>query len=91
MNKAGQKTVRVNRTMRTTRKKLALPLAKGQLWKINDAYIQIVEHGKRLIHYKMMKNVGQRGVFTHMSAVAALEDYLRENQARLVNQARVNA
>ena len=76
--------------MRTTRKKTALPLAKGQLWKINDAYIQIVEHGKRLIHYKMMKNVGQRGVFTHMSAVTALEDYLRDNGARLV-KARINA
>jgi hypothetical protein len=70
--------------MRTTRRKTALPLAKGQLWKIDDAYIQIVEHGKRLIHYKMMKNVGQRGVFTHMSAVTALEDYLKANQARLV-------
>lgn len=76
--------------MRTTRKKLALPLAKGQLWKIDDAYIQIVEQGKRLIHYKMMKNVGQRGVFTHMSAVAALEDYLRQNQARLV-KSQINA
>jgi hypothetical protein len=32
----------------------------------------------------MMKNVGQRGVFTHMSAIAALEDYLKENEARLV-------
>jgi hypothetical protein len=74
--------------MRTTQRKLALPpLAKGQLWKINDAYIQIVEQGKRLIHYKMMKNVGQRGVFTHMSAVAALEDYLKANQARLVKNA----
>jgi hypothetical protein len=70
--------------MRTTRRKIALPLAKGQLWKINDAYIQIVEHGKRLIHYKMMKNVGQRGVFTHMSAVAALEEYLKEHEATLV-------
>jgi hypothetical protein len=59
-------------------------MAKGQLWKINDAYIQIVEHGKRLIHYKMMKNVGQRGVFTHMSAVASLEEYLKANEARLV-------
>ena len=77
--------------MRTTRRKLALPLAKGQLWKINDAYIQIVEHGKRLIHYKMMKNVGQRGVFTHMSAVAALEDYLKQNQATLVKSAKVTA
>lgn len=74
----------IKKKMRTTRRKLALPLAKGQLWKINDAYIQIVEHGKRLIHYKMMKNVGQRGVFTHMSAIGALEDYLRTNQARLI-------
>ncbi len=70
--------------MRTTRRKPSLPLAKGQLWKINDAYIQIVEQGKRLIHYKMMKNVGQRGVFTHMSAVGALEEYLKEKEATLV-------
>ena len=35
--------------MTTTRKKPVKALAKGQVWKTENAYIQIVELGKRLI------------------------------------------
>ena len=59
-------------------------LAKGQLWKMNDAYIQIVELGKRLIHYKMMKQLGQMRVKTQMSGIESMGVYLKNNRARLV-------
>ena len=59
-------------------------LAKGQLWKLDNAYIQIVELGKILIHYKMMKQLGQMQVRTRMSTIDTMGTYLKSNRARLV-------
>ena len=59
-------------------------LAKGQLWKMNTAYIQIVELGKRLIDYRMMKQLGQMGVRTQTSGIDTMGVYLKTNHARLV-------
>jgi len=61
-------------------------LAKGQLWKMNNAYIQIVELGKMLIHYKMMKQLGQMQVRTRMSTIDTMGIYLKSNRARLVTK-----
>ena len=61
-------------------------LAKGQLWKLDNAYIQIVELGKILIHYKMMKQLGQMQVKTRMSRVDTMGIYLKSNRARLVTK-----
>lgn len=69
-------------------KKLPPPLAKGQLWKLEDAYIQIMELGKRLIQYRMLKHLGQMGVRTRMTGIPTLEEYLRSNEARLVKVAK---
>src|SRR3974377_988552 len=38
--------------IKANRKKALPALANGQLWKTEDAYIQIVELGKRLIDYR---------------------------------------
>ena len=59
------------------------PLAKGQLWKTKDAHIQIVERGRILVHYKMLRELGQMRR-TQMSRVENMEDYLRANKALLV-------
>lgn len=70
----------------TTRKKApAQALAKGQIWKTENAYIQIVELGKRLIQYKMMKQQGQKAVKTQMAGIDSLESYLKTNEAKLVS------
>ena len=61
-------------------------LAKGQLWEMNNAYIQIVELGKMLIHYKMMKQLGQMQVRTRMSTIDTMGSYLKSNRARLVTK-----
>ena len=61
------------------------PLAKGQIWKIDNAYIQIVELGKTLIQYKMLRQQGQKAVKTHMTGIGTLETYLKTNAARLVD------
>jgi hypothetical protein len=65
-------------------RKLPPALAKGQLWKLGDAYIEILEPGKRLIEYRMLKHLGQMGVRTRMTGIPTLENYLRTNEARLV-------
>jgi len=73
-------------TPTTTRKKAQpQPLAKGQVWKTENAYIQIVELGKRLIQYKMMKQQGQKAVKTQMAGIDSLESYLKTNAAKLVS------
>lgn len=59
-------------------------LAKGQLWKLNHAYIQVVELGKRLIHYKMMAQPGETWVKTQMSSIGTMWHYLKTRRAQLV-------
>jgi hypothetical protein len=70
--------------MKVNNSRATQPLAKGQLWKTNDAYVQIVELGKRLIHYKMPRQLGQRAVKTHTVGIETLESYLKTNRAQLV-------
>ena len=59
-------------------------LEAGQLWKIEHGYIYIVELGKRLIHYKMLRQPNQKAVTTRMIGIEALLNYLRQNEAQLV-------
>jgi len=70
--------------MNNNRKSAFAPLAKGQLWRTENAYVQIVEMGKRLIHYKMPRELGQRAVKTHTVGIETLASYLKTNRARLV-------
>ncbi|SPE53430.1 hypothetical protein SBV1_1710061 [Verrucomicrobia bacterium] len=69
---------------KVTKNGAAPGLAKGQLWKLNHAYIQIVELGKRLIHYKMMTQPGETGVRTQMSGIETMLVYLKTRHAELV-------
>jgi hypothetical protein len=70
--------------MKNHRKKSEAELAKGQVWKTGDAYLLIMDRGKRLISYKMMKERGKRAVMTQMSGIATVEEYLKANKAELV-------
>jgi hypothetical protein len=62
--------------MKANRKKALPALANGQLWKTENAYIQIVELGKRLIDYRMRR--------TQTSSIETMEKYLKTNEGRLV-------
>lgn len=69
--------------IKSNSKKFQPSLANGQLWKTGNAYIQIVELGKRLIDYRMMRELGQsRRIQT--SSIETMEKYLKANEARLV-------
>jgi hypothetical protein len=58
-------------------------LEAGQLWKIEHGYIYIVELGKRLIRFKMLRNPNQRAV-TRLIGIEALLNYLSQSEAELV-------
>ncbi len=59
-------------------------LAAGQLWKLEHGYLHIVDLGKRLIYYKMLRTPTQRAAITQMIGIEALLRYLRQNEAQLV-------
>jgi hypothetical protein len=59
-------------------------LAQGQVWRLNHAYIQIVELGQRLLHYRMLEFLGQKGVRTQVSGIEVMWQYLKSRGARLV-------
>jgi hypothetical protein len=59
-------------------------LAKGQLWKTEDAYLEIVELETRLIHYKLMRRPDQPAA-TRLIKTDVLAVYLRAAEATLMN------
>ena len=60
------------------------PLATGQVWMTGAANIEIVALGKRLIHYRITRQLGRKGVSAQISGIEAMENYLKTNEARLV-------
>lgn len=69
--------------IKSNAKKPLPALASGQLWKTENAYIQIVDLGKRLIDYRMMRQLGQSRR-TQTSSIETMENYLKTNEARLI-------
>jgi hypothetical protein len=63
-------------------------LAKGQLWKLSHLYIQVVELGKKLIHYRMLTDEKESGARVKTSDVNVMWDYLKSRQAQLVQNNR---
>jgi len=68
--------------------KLRIPsrLEKGQLWKLENGYLYIVELGKRLIHYKLLRQPNQKAVVTRLIGVQELLTYLKHTEASLVGE-----
>ena len=58
-------------------------LAKGQVWRMKDRHIQIVDLGKTLIHYKMQKDARMMGR-TLTTIPETMLNYLKEHKAQLV-------
>jgi len=73
--------------MRNNRKGGDAPgeLAEGQLWKLSNFYIQIVELGKRLIHYRMLSDLKEPGARIKTSSVEVMWEYLKSRGARLIH------
>jgi hypothetical protein len=58
-------------------------LVKGQIWKVKETYVQVVDAGKTLIHYTMSPKPRQRGLRVHMATRDTVQEFLRSNQAKL--------
>jgi hypothetical protein len=69
--------------MKTNGKKSSLALAKGQLWRTEQCHIRIVDLGKMLVHYKMLRDLRQMRR-TQMSRIDSMVVYLKTNRAELV-------
>lgn len=65
-------------------------LASGQVWRTSAADIEILKLGKRLIHYRITKQLGHKRVDAQLSGIEAMANYLKANQARLVKGASRN-
>ena len=76
--------------MKAKGKKPSPALAKGQLWSTAKGHIKIVELGKMLVHYKMLKDLRQMRR-TQMSRIDTMEGYLKTNRAQLVEDSAVAA
>jgi hypothetical protein len=69
-------------------KKFAMiPLAKGQLWKMEDKQLDIMEVGKTLTHYRLFQS--QKRVPISLGGIATVQAYLRANGAKLVRKTAV--
>jgi len=64
-------------------KKTAKPLAKGQIWKMAESRIEIVQVGKTLTHYKHFKATQHRGVRIELKAIRIVQEFLATKKARL--------
>lgn len=62
-------------------------LAKGQLWQTEKGQVEIMEVGKTLAHYRLFQN--QRRVPTSLGRIQMVQDYLKNNHAKLVKNDRL--
>ncbi|HEX3798661.1 MAG TPA: hypothetical protein VH413_08165 [Verrucomicrobiae bacterium] len=62
-------------------------LVKGQLWKTEKGHVEIMEVGKTLTHYRLFQN--QKRVPTSLGRIQMVQDYLKNNQAKLVKNTRL--
>jgi hypothetical protein len=75
---------------KTKAKNSSPALAKGQLWRTDHGHIQIVDLGKLLVHYKMLKDLHQMRR-TQMSRIDSMKVYLKTNAGQLVEKSAANA
>jgi hypothetical protein len=69
----------------TVKKPSPLSLAKGQLWKMDDKHIEIMEVGKTLTHYRLFQS--QKRVPISLGGITAVQAYLKTNGAKLIRKA----
>ena len=69
--------------VKVTGKTFSPALAKGQRWKTKSVYIEIVQLGKTLIDYKLLRELGQSRR-TQTTTFKTMEHYLTTNEARLM-------
>ena len=63
----------------------ALVLVKGQIWKLQDSHIEILEMGKRLASYKHFRTLDNRRAPTQLANIASVQEMLTTHKAVLLD------
>ena len=63
----------------------------GQLWKVGDFHIEIVQIGKTLCHYRHLRNLGQKCIPVKLEQLQVVKKYLDTNKAELVGNKKKKA
>ena len=61
-----------------------ISLAKGQVWKLEDKHLEIMEVGKTLTHYRLYRN--QKRVPISLGGITTVTEYLRSKGATLIKE-----
>ena len=59
-------------------------LETGQLWKLDEGYVCIMQLSQRTVLYKILKVPDQKSALTRLMSIDALLKRLRENHASLI-------
>ena len=71
--------------MKLNRKSAPLVLVKGQIWKLQDSHIEILEMGKRLASYKHFRTLDNRRAPTQLANIASVQEMLTTHKAALLD------
>jgi hypothetical protein len=71
--------------MEMEREQARHPLKNGQTWKLEHGYLHIVELGKRLVHYRFLKQLNQHASTIRLIGIAELLIFLKRDEATLLN------
>ena len=71
--------------MQTEATEYGRKLQAGQLWKIEHGYVHIVDVGRRLVHYRTLRQPQQRAALTRMIGIEHLMKYLSCCEGELVS------
>lgn len=76
------------RVMKLKRNSRPPVLAKGQIWKIDGAHLEITHLGKRLTEYKRYRDLAKRRAMPEMAHIEEVQSILLSQQAALIQQPR---
>jgi len=61
-------------------------LEPGQVWRVEQGYLYIVELGERLIRYKMLRHPNCRAAITQIIRWEPMLNFLKHTQAELIHK-----
>ena len=61
-------------------------LVKGQFWKTNEGDVEIMDVGKTLAHYRLIRN--EKRAQTQLGGIGMVQEYIRKNKGKLAENPR---
>lgn len=68
-------------------KRAKVTLDRGQIWRTEKGYIEIVQLGKTLAHYRRSAMPRQKGLPVFLTSMTAMTEMLERGQAELMETA----